>query len=250
LEHFFQFLGGLGISVKGTMNDVHPKALQNVLERVEGRPEEMVVSKLMLRSMQQAKYDPESIGHFGLATDFYTHFTAPIRRYPDLIVHRLIRTYLLKVQLDGKTVAAWKKKLPNIAKHASDRERLAGECEGDTDELKKAEYMIDKSGQTYTGIISSVTSFGMFVELENTVEGLVHVSYLTDDYYHFDERSYALTGERTGNVYRIGLEVNVKVINVNMDEHVVDFEMVTPGTQESPRKEKKKTKKRRKKSNS
>ncbi len=225
LEHFFQFLGGLGISVKGTMNDVHPKALQNVLERVEGRPEEMVVSKLMLRSMQQAKYDPESIGHFGLATDFYTHFTAPIRRYPDLIVHRLIRTYLLKGQLDGKTVAAWKKKLPDIAKHASDRERVAVDAERDTDDLKKAEYMMDKIGQTYTGIISSVTSFGMFVELENTVEGLVHVSYLTDDYYHFDERSYALIGERTGKVYRIGQEVDVTVIGVDMDEHVVDFEL-------------------------
>src|SRR5699024_3392300 len=139
-------------------------------ERVEGRPEEMVVSKLMLRSMQQAKYDPESIGHFGLATDFYTHFTAPIRRYPDLIVHRLIRMYLLRGQLDGNTVAAWKTTLPNIATQASDRERVAVDAERETDDLKKAEYMMHKIGQTYTRIISSVTSFGMFVELANTVE--------------------------------------------------------------------------------
>src|SRR5699024_11214332 len=135
LQHFFQFLAGLGHSVKGSANDIHPQVLQNVLSRVKGLTEEMVISKLMLRSMKQAKYEPQSIGHFGLATEFYTHFTSPIRRYPDLIVHRLIRTYLLKGQLDGKTVAAWKKKLPDIAKHASDRERVAVDAERDTDDL-------------------------------------------------------------------------------------------------------------------
>ncbi len=226
LEHFFQFLASLGIIVKGTTNDVHPLELQKVLERVKGEKEELVISKLMLRSMKQAKYDPTSIGHFGLSTEFYTHFTSPIRRYPDLTVHRLIRTYLLHGDLNDKTLSKWKKLLPLIAKHSSAMERAAIETERDVDDLKKAEYMLDKIGETFTGIIGSVTSFGLFVELDNTVEGLVHVSYMTDDYYHFSEQHHALIGERTGKVYRIGEEVEVRVINVNMEEHAIDFELV------------------------
>ncbi|MGJ9457561.1 ribonuclease R [Oceanobacillus sp. CF4.6] len=226
LEKFFDFLGSLGLSVKGTANEVHPQALQKVLDSISGEPEEMIVSKLMLRSMKQAKYDPQGIGHFGLATEFYTHFTSPIRRYPDLIVHRLIRTYLINNQLDNKTTGHWKNKLPDIARHTSERERRAVDAERDTDNLKKAEFMKDKIGEEYKGVISSVTNFGMFIELENTIEGLVHVSYLTDDYYHYDDRSHALIGERTANVYRIGQEVEVKVVSVNTDEHTVDFELV------------------------
>ncbi|MFC4023789.1 ribonuclease R [Oceanobacillus longus] len=226
LEKFFDFLGSLGLSVKGTANEIHPQALQKVLDSIHGEPEEMIVSKLMLRSMKQAKYDPQGIGHFGLATEFYTHFTSPIRRYPDLIVHRLIRTYLINNQLDNKTTGHWKNKLPDIARHTSERERRAVDAERDTDNLKKAEFMKDKIGEEYTGVISSVTNFGMFIELENTIEGLVHVSYLTDDYYHYDDRSHALIGERTANVYRIGQEVEVKVVSVNTDEHTVDFELV------------------------
>ncbi len=226
LEKFFDFLAGLGVSVKGTANEVHPQALQKVLESLEGKPEEMIVSKLMLRSMKQAKYDPQGIGHFGLATEFYTHFTSPIRRYPDLIVHRLIRTYLINQQMDRDTQKHWKENLPEIARHTSERERRAVDAERDTDDLKKAEFMKDKIGEEFTGVISSVMNFGMFVELENTIEGLVHVSYLTDDYYHFDERSHALIGERTANIYRIGDEVEVKVVSVNTDEHTVDFELV------------------------
>jgi len=197
-----------------------------VLERVKGKKEEMVVSKLMLRSMKQAKYDPDSVGHFGLSTDFYTHFTAPIRRYPDLIVHRLIRTYLLEGDLSDQTIKKWRNILPDIARHTSEMERAAVDTEREVDDLKKAEFMLDKIGEEFTGIISSVTSFGLFVELENTVEGLVHVSYMTDDYYHYSDRHHALIGEMTGKVYRIGEEVTVKVINVNMEEHVVDFILV------------------------
>lgn len=226
LEHFFEFLAGLGYVVKGTANDVHPLELQKVLERVKGKKEEMVISKLMLRSMKQAKYDPVSIGHFGLSTQFYTHFTSPIRRYPDLIVHRLIRTYLLQGNMTDKTLKKWKKQLPEIAKHTSEMERAAVDTEREVDDLKKAEYMLDKIDEEFTGIISSVTSFGLFVELENTVEGLVHVSYMIDDYYHYSDRHHALIGEMTGKVYRIGEEVKVKVINVNMDEHAVDFILV------------------------
>ncbi len=226
LEHFYEFLAGLGYVVKGTANEVHPLELQKVLDRVRGETEEMVISKLMLRSMKQAKYDPNSVGHFGLSTEFYTHFTAPIRRYPDLIVHRLIRTYLIEGNLSNKTLKRWRDQLPDITRHSSEMERAAVETERDVDDLKKAEYMVDKIGEEYTGIISSVTSFGLFVELENTVEGLIHVSYMTDDYYHYSDRHHALIGEMTGKVYRIGEEVNIKVTEVNIDERTVDFQLV------------------------
>jgi ribonuclease R len=226
LRRFFEFITNFGYIVKGTANEVHPKALQEIIEAVQGKPEEMVISTVMLRSMQQAKYDPENLGHFGLSTEYYTHFTSPIRRYPDLIVHRLIRTYLIDGKLDQATREKWDARLPEIAQHSSKMERRSVDAERETDELKKAEYMADKIGEEYDGIISSVTNFGMFVELPNTIEGLVHVSYMTDDYYRFDERHFAMIGERTGNVYRIGDEITVRVINVNKDERSIDFEVV------------------------
>jgi ribonuclease R len=226
LQRFLEFITNFGYVVKGTGNQIHPRALQEILEAVRGEPEEMVVSTVMLRSMKQARYDAESLGHYGLSTDFYTHFTSPIRRYPDLIVHRLIRTYLINGQLDNETQEKWAEKLPDIAEHASNMERRAVEAERETDDLKKAEFMEDKIGMEFDGIISSVTNFGLFVELPNTIEGLVHVSYLTDDYYRYDERHYAMIGERTGKVYRIGDEITVRVINVNKEERIVDFEVV------------------------
>ncbi|MCG5104489.1 ribonuclease R [Oceanobacillus alkalisoli] len=230
LESFFEFLAGLGVSVKGTANEIHPQALQKVLDKIKDEPEEMIVSKLMLRSMKQAKYAPESVGHFGLATEFYTHFTSPIRRYPDLIVHRLIRTYLFEKRMDKKTISHWREALPEIARHTSEMERRAVDTERETDDLKKAEYMEDKVGEEFTGVISSVTNFGLFVELENTVEGLVHVSYLTDDYYHYNDRAHALIGEHTAKVYRVGDEVKVRVAQVNLDERAVDFELLEAKT--------------------
>ncbi|PWU69233.1 ribonuclease R [Gracilibacillus dipsosauri] len=226
LQTFFEFIARFGYVVKGTSNEIHPQALQKVLDEVKGTEEDIIISKLMLRSMKQAKYDPQSIGHFGLATEFYTHFTSPIRRYPDLIVHRLIRTYLIQNQLGGKTRAHWKEKMPEIARQASMKERAAVDAEREVDDLKKAEFMQDKIGEEFEGVISSVTNFGLFVELANTVEGLVHVSYLTDDYYHFDERAYAMIGERTGNVFQVGDTLTVKVAQVNLEERSVDFEIV------------------------
>ncbi|KGX84423.1 ribonuclease R [Pontibacillus litoralis] len=225
LQHFFEFITNFGYVVRGSANDVHPKALQEVLEAVEGTQEAKVISKIMLRSMQQARYDGDNLGHFGLAADYYTHFTSPIRRYPDLIVHRLIRTYLIEGKVDQETRDYWKEEIPEISRHTSERERAAVDAERETDDLKKAEYMQDKVGEEFEGVISSITNFGLFVELPNTVEGLVHVSYLTDDYYHFEERHYAMIGERTGNVFRIGDEITVKCINVNMEERAVDFEI-------------------------
>lgn len=226
LRRFFEFITNFGYIVKGSANDIHPRALQEIIEEVQGKPEEMVVSTVMLRSMQQAKYDPNSLGHFGLSTEFYTHFTSPIRRYPDLIVHRLIRTYLIEGKLNQATKEKWDARLPEIADHSSKMERRSVDAERETDELKKAEYMEDKIGEEYDGIISSVTNFGLFVELPNTIEGLVHVSYMTDDYYRFDERHFAMIGEKTGNVYRIGDEITVRVVSVKKEERSIDFEIV------------------------
>ncbi|WP_096202491.1 ribonuclease R [Bacillus sp. FJAT-45350] len=226
LGKFLEFITNFGYVVRGNANTVHPRALQELLDEVRGKPEETVISTVMLRSMQQAKYDPESLGHFGLSTEFYTHFTSPIRRYPDLIVHRLIRKYLIQNKVDEETQQEWNEKLPLIAKHSSEMERRAVEAERDTDALKKAQYMEDKIGETFTGMVSGVTNFGIFVELENTIEGLVHVSNLTDDYYHYDEKQYAMIGERTGHVIRIGDELEVRCINVNVDEVSIDFEIV------------------------
>ena len=237
LERFFQFITNFGYTVKGKANDIHPRALQQILEMVQGQPEEVVISTVMLRSMKQARYDAESLGHFGLSTEYYTHFTSPIRRYPDLIVHRLIRTYVINGRVDADTQAKWREKLASIAEHSSNMERRAVEAERETDELKKAEYMMDKIGEEFEGMISSVTNFGMFVELPNTIEGLIHVSYLTDDYYRYDEQHYAMIGERTGKVFRIGDEVTIRVVKVNKDERSIDFEVV--GMKGSSRRERK-----------
>ncbi|WP_132746929.1 ribonuclease R [Scopulibacillus darangshiensis] len=226
LEKFYNFAVNFGYVVKGSVDNIHPRTLQSLLEEVKGKPEEPVISTVMLRSMQQAKYFHESLGHFGLSTEFYTHFTSPIRRYPDLIVHRLIRKYLFEKQTDEKTKYYWEKELPEIARHTSARERRAVDAERETDDLKKAEYMQDKIGETFEGMVSGVTNFGLFVELPNTIEGLVHISYLTDDYYHYREEHMALIGERTGNVFRIGDEIEVRVISVNLDERSIDFEIV------------------------
>ncbi|CUB20626.1 Ribonuclease R [Bacillus subtilis] len=233
LQKFLKFVTTFGYVVKGTAGDIHPRALQSILDAVRDRPEETVISTVMLRSMKQAKYDPQSLGHFGLSTEFYTHFTSPIRRYPDLIVHRLIRTYLINGKVDEATQEKWAERLPDIAEHTSTMERRAVDAERETDDLKKAEYMLDKIGEEFDGMISSVTNFGMFVELPNTIEGLVHVSFMTDDYYRFDEQHFAMIGERTGNVFRIGDEITVKVVDVNKDERNIDFEIV--GMKGSPR---------------
>jgi ribonuclease R len=180
----------------------------------------------MLRSMKQAKYDAEITGHFGLAAEFYSHFTSPIRRYPDLVIHRVIREILLTGKLSNKRHEYLAERMIDIAKQSSERERTAVEAERDTDNLKKAEFMLDKIGEEFEGIISSVTSFGMFIELSNTVEGLIRLSDLTDDYYNHHELQHALIGERTSKVFRLGDEVKVRVARVNMDDHTIDFEMV------------------------
>ncbi|GGE04023.1 ribonuclease R [Marinithermofilum abyssi] len=240
LQSFFEFITLFGYTAKGKADNIKPRVLQRLLKKIAGKPEETVISTVMLRSMQQAKYSPECLGHFGLAAAFYSHFTSPIRRYPDLMIHRIIREVIdNRGKLSPERKAEIADYLPEATKHASERERIAVDAERETDDLKKAEYMQDKVGEVFEGIISSVTSFGVFVELENTIEGMVHVSYMTDDYYQYDEGSYSLIGERTGNSYNIGDQVKVRVIGVNIDEHKVDFELV-----EGPAKKKKRSRKK------
>lgn len=227
LMNFMEFVTNFGYSVKGKGNSVHPRALQTLLEEIKGTPEETVLSKIMLRSMKQARYDAQSLGHFGLAAEFYSHFTSPIRRYPDLIIHRVIREVLESGgTLSDKRHEYLASRMSDIAQQSSERERVAVDAERETEALKKAQYMLDKVGEEFEGIISSVTGFGMFVELDNTVEGLIRLSDLTDDYYNFHERQFALIGERTSKIYRIGDEIKVRVARVNMDEHTIDFELL------------------------
>lgn len=227
LFNFMSFAANFGYVVRGKGNSVHPRSLQTLLEEIEGTREQTVISTMMLRSMKQAKYDAEMTGHFGLAAEFYSHFTSPIRRYPDLIIHRVIREVLDNGgSLPEKRFEQLHARMPDIAQQSSERERVAVDAERDTTALKKAEFMLDKVGEEFDGIISSVTSFGMFVELDNTVEGLIRLSDLNDDYYHFHEQHMVLIGERTANVFRIGDEVRIRVARVNMDEHTIDFELI------------------------
>ena len=220
-----EFLGLFGYTLRvGPDGSVTPRDLQRVTEWCRGRPEENLIESVLLRTMRQARYSEQRLGHFGLAAENYCHFTSPIRRYPDLVVHRVLRAHLQhKRRLPGKLKAKLERILPEAAEHCSERERVAMEAERETIELKKAEYMADKVGQRFAGMISGVTPWGFYVQLENTVEGLVHVSTLTDDYYHFHEDHYALIGERTRRRFRLGDRVVVEVHQVDVENRQVDF---------------------------
>jgi len=207
----------------GATDDVQPMALQKILTRIAGRPEERIISTVMLRSLKQAKYQPDNVGHFGLAATYYTHFTSPIRRYPDLIVHRLIRETLQKGGISPKRREKLAALLPEITLHSSQQERAAAEAERDTVNLKLVEYMAQFINDEFDGVVSGVTAFGLFVELENGVEGLVHVSSMDDDYYHYLEDQYALVGERTRKTYRLGDDIKVILMKVNTEERTIDF---------------------------
>ena len=203
-------------------DEVKPKEIQKLLSQVEGTPEEALISRLTLRSMCQAKYTTENTGHFGLAAKYYTHFTSPIRRYPDLQIHRIIKENL-RGRLNENRIEHYDKILPEVAKQCSDRERLAEETEREVVKMKKAEYMRMHIGEEYEGVISGITNYGLYVELPNTVEGLVHISTLMDDYYQFDEEAYCLVGEKTGHTYRLGQKVTVKVSQVDLSTKSIDF---------------------------
>jgi len=222
---FNEFLHNFGYHVKGVGTKVHPRAFQDVLNQVKGAREERMISTLMLRSMRQARYGPECVGHFGLAAEYYAHFTSPIRRYPDLMIHRIIRECLAG-PLSEQRDARLRELVYEASVQSSERERVAQDAERECDQLKMVEFMLDHIGEEYDGLISGVTQFGLFVQLQNGVEGLIHVSYLTDDYYFYHEKQLALIGERTRRVFRMGDPVRVKVANANKAELTIDFELI------------------------
>ncbi|MDN6195677.1 MAG: ribonuclease R, partial [Atopostipes suicloacalis] len=224
MQNFIEFVSALGVQVKGQKDSITPKVLQGILEEVKGEDYEEVVSTLMLRSMQRARYDVEALGHYGLASEYYSHFTAPIRRYPDLTLHRQIHYY----QEEGtgkKAKKYWSEKLPEIAEYSSVAERRAIDAEREVEDLKMAEYMQDKVGQKFEAMITSITNFGMFVQVEDAVEGLVHMSSMKNDYYEYNERGMMLIGKRTGEKFRIGEKVTVKLVNVDIEQYDIDFEL-------------------------
>ena len=219
------FINNFGYHIH-VRNEVRPKEIQKLLERVDGTPEEALISRLALRSMKQARYTTENTGHFGLAAKYYTHFTSPIRRYPDLQIHRIIKENL-RGRLNEDRIAHYEEILPKVAAQCSDRERRAEEAEREVVRMKKAEYMYSHIGEEYDGVISGVTKWGVYVELPNTVEGLVHVADMRDDHYEFSEQTYELTGQHTGKSYKLGQSVRVCVTDADKLQRTVNFEIIS-----------------------
>lgn len=224
IQKLSTFINNFGYSIHIGQDEIHPKELQKLLQKIEGTPEELLISRLTLRSMKQAKYGVVSTGHFGLAAPYYCHFTSPIRRYPDLQIHRIIKD-CLRGRMKESRIAHYDKILPEVAKHSSETERRAEEAERETEKLKKAEYMAKHIGEVFEGVISGVTAWGLYVELPNTVEGLVHITSLTDDYYEYLENSYELMGEATNRRYKLGQKVKVSVVKADTLLRTVDFEI-------------------------
>lgn len=225
IRSFLGFVSSLGYNVNGNIKDVKPTTLQGILKQLEDKPEYKILSSLLLRSMQKAVYKPENLGHYGLASSCYTHFTSPIRRYPDTTVHRLLRTYLIDGRIDMGTIRKWEEKLVYIAEHSSERERASVDCEREVEDMKMAEYMEKHIGEEFEGMISSVTSFGMFVELDNLIEGLVPLREMKD-FFHYDEEHMTLTGEKSHIKYSIGDRILIKVVRASKVEKTIDFEVI------------------------
>jgi ribonuclease R len=228
ITNFLKFISLLGYKVDGKVHDVHPKTLQMILESLQDKKEFLILSRLLLRSMQKAIYDPRNIGHYGLASKCYTHFTSPIRRYPDSTVHRLLRTYLFESKIDEHTINYWDAKLLPLTAHSSLKEREAIECEREVDDMKKAEYMMEHIGEEFEGMITSVLSFGMFVELPNLIEGLIRLEDLcleTKDQYFFDQDTFSIRSPKNPRGYRMGDFVKVKVKNANKELKTIDFSL-------------------------
>jgi ribonuclease R len=223
---FEEFVSGFGYSLGAPLDGLRPRHFQRLLERIRGKPEEKPIAFLMLRTMQKARYAPENLGHFGLAASSYTHFTSPIRRYPDLVVHRALRAARHGL-LTPERREDWTEDLPEVARHTSEMERRADDAERELLQWKKVKFMADKVGDEFEGYVTGVAAFGLFIELvEHFVEGLVHVSTMADDYYRFVEGAHTLCGENTKKVYRLGDKVKVQVIRVNMDARQIDLGLV------------------------
>jgi ribonuclease R len=222
VQLFEEFVGTLGYSLAAAPGELHPRHFQKLVEQIEGKPEEKPIAFLMLRTMQKARYDPANLGHFGLAADAYTHFTSPIRRYPDLVVHRVLRESRRGATEIRRQELA--EDLPAIATHTSERERRAADAERELVQWKKVRFMADKVGDEFEGYVTGVSAFGLYLELiEHFVEGMVHVSTMADDYYRFVERAHILRGETKGRVYRLGDRVKVQVIRVDMERRQIDL---------------------------
>lgn len=223
---------GYNIKIKTGDNEIHPKEIQKLLNKIEGTEEEALISRLTLRSMKQAKYSVNCTGHFGLACDYYCHFTSPIRRYPDLQIHRIIKEQL-RGRLNEARISHYREILPEVAKHASETERRADEAERETDKLKKAQYMEQRIGNIYEGVISGITSWGIYVELPNTVEGMIHVSRLTGDYYYYNEETYEMIGRDTGKCFKLGEKIDIMVDGVDKMTKSIDFVLAPEGEEEN-----------------
>ena len=225
MRDFVSFLISLGYAHNGDLKDLSPKSVQKLANSLKDKKESKVLLNLLLRNMQKAIYLPENLGHYGLASKCYTHFTSPIRRYPDTTVHRLLRTYLFNHDMSGATLRKWEQKLVYIADNSSFKERESIECEREVDDMKMAEYMEDHIGEEFKGIVSTVTNFGLFIELDNLIEGLSHVNDM-NDYFVYDEYTQSLTGEKTKVRYTLGDEVLVKVKAADRNTRTIDFEII------------------------
>ncbi len=241
IKKFMGFLGVLGYKVNANMKNITPKTIQSILVQLKGKKEYPILSSMLLRSMQKAVYDRVNIGHFGLASKYYTHFTSPIRRFPDLTVHRLLRTYLFEKRIDNSTVDYFNASLPMIALRSSERERAAVDCERDVCDMKMAEYMEGHIGEVYKGMISTVTSYGMYVELPNLVEGMVKIDSMDDDYYLYDESTYSLIGKRSKRRYMLGNTVYVIVDGVTKEKGLIDFRLYKKGDKNGNKQQKSET---------
>ena len=225
IKSYLGFISSLGYSVPGNIKDISPKSMQKLLLFLKDKPEFKILSSQLLRSMQKAIYLPQNLGHYGLASKCYTHFTSPIRRYPDTTVHRLLRTYLFNKDMSGETLRHWEQKLIYVADHSSEKERASVDCEREVDDMKMAEYMEKHIGEKFEGMVSTVTNFGLFVQLDNLIEGLVHITEL-NGFYNYDENSQTLRSEKNNDKYTLGDKVLVEVIRANKEERAVDFRII------------------------
>ena len=224
INEFIKIVSLMGYKLVGKFTNIKPSSMQKILSQLKDKEEFMVLSSLLLRSMKKAVYSSDNIGHFGLGSPCYTHFTSPIRRYPDLVVHRLIREFHINANMDN--IKHWESKLSSISEHTSTREQESVEAEREVVDLKMAEFMENHIGKVYEGVISGVTMFGFFVQLDNLVEGLVHVNSLVGDYYNYVPELVSLIGDNTKKRYRLGDKVKVKVVGASKETKTVDFEVI------------------------
>ena len=228
IESLLMLLHNEGVNIQKSGQEITPGEIQEILESIEGMPNEAQISRLTLRTMKQAKYTTECSGHFGLAAKYYCHFTSPIRRYPDLQIHRIIKDNL-RGRMNESKIEHYQSILPEVAKRSSEMERRADEAERETIKLKKVEYMQAHIGEEFDGVISGITKWGMYVELPNTIEGLVHVTNMTDDHYEYNEERYEMIGMHTRKVYKLGEALRVQVLDADRLMRTIDFKIVNQG---------------------